>query len=901
MILTIDEALCRAIDHHQGGRWSEAESLYRAILQHHPRHPEANHNLGVLILQHGEPAASLPHFQLSLEGHPRQEQFWLSLLAALVLSGHCDAAARLLTRGRPSGWQEAAVRPDRKETGHPPSVPRPERLVTPDFATACFNCGNRMRIQDRLDCAVTCYQAAISCNGRHFAACHNLGATYFLQTKWHQAVACFQRAIGIQPDSASAHNNLGIVYHELGRLPEAEARFRRALEIQPDFAEARWRLALMTISLFRDTPQERRQSRIRLHRELRAVHHWFAARHWPCGEGVVGSAQPFELAYYNHNNRALLTRYGTLCTQLMQAWRQAANLPESPVPVETGGPVGLRPPIRVGIVSRYFHDHSVWHAIVKGWCVQMDRERFRLFAFDLSTRPDQETRTAQSLCEYVSGPRSLQDWVLTILAARPDVLLYPEVGMDTITVQLASLRLAPTQLASWGHPETTGLATIDYFLSAELFEGEHAARFYREKLIQLPHCGSYFDRMTREDGPGIDPADFGLRPDRPILICAGSPFKYPPVHDDVLLALLHNITDCQLVFFNLTGRGESLCQRRNTRLHQLLRSSGLPDSRIHFLPWLSKEQFPGLLRAATMMLDTIDFSGFNTVLQAIECALPVVTLEGRFLRGRLGAGLLRRLGMGDIVARDKGGYIELATRIARDDAFRNALRGRMMEALPVLFQDTHAMDRLQEFLERIVSDNPPSGPTPPTTRSHGPDGHDARSNRASAPLTTDQALRQAVDHHQAHALVTLFNDGRLAELENRARALTERDPGDGPAWKMLGLALLQRGDGAGALTALQQAVRLLPDDAETHGFQGLACHEQGQMETATRCFHRALAIHPDSADTHNNLGLALLALGRSAEAETSFLHALTLRPNQAEILYNLGLARLELNRFAEAD
>src|SRR6185503_10431924 len=124
-------------------------------------------------------------------------------------------------------------------------------------------------------------------------------------------------------------------------------------------------------------------------------------------------------------------------------------------------------------------DHSVWNALVKGWFQQLDRDRFELIAFSLGLEEDAETRYARSrAARFEQGKTDLRQWAETILDARPDVLIYPEIGMDPMTVRLASLRLAPVQAAAWGHPETSGLPTMDYYLSAEDLEPPDAQANY---------------------------------------------------------------------------------------------------------------------------------------------------------------------------------------------------------------------------------------------------------------------------------------------------------------------------------------------------------------------------------------------------------------------------------------
>jgi predicted O-linked N-acetylglucosamine transferase (SPINDLY family) len=108
--------------------------------------------------------------------------------------------------------------------------------------------------------------------------------------------------------------------------------------------------------------------------------------------------------------------------------------------------------------------------------------------------------------------------------------------------------------------------------------------------------------------------------------------------------------------------------------------------------------FYDLMRRASVFLDTIGFSGFNTAIQAVECGLPVVTREGRFLRGRLASGILRRLQLTELIAATEREYVALAVRLARVDAYRGELRARIEASRHVLFDDLAPIRALEAFL-----------------------------------------------------------------------------------------------------------------------------------------------------------------------------------------------------------
>jgi predicted O-linked N-acetylglucosamine transferase (SPINDLY family) len=104
------------------------------------------------------------------------------------------------------------------------------------------------------------------------------------------------------------------------------------------------------------------------------------------------------------------------------------------------------------------------------------------------------------------------------------------------------------------------------------------------------------------------------------------------------------------------------------------------------------------MQRAHALLDTVGFSGFNVAVQAVECCLPIVAWEGRFLRGRLASGILQRMGLHELVARSENEYVTIAARLARDREYRESVRAQMLERRHLLFKDTAAVRAMEDFL-----------------------------------------------------------------------------------------------------------------------------------------------------------------------------------------------------------
>jgi len=521
-----------------------------------------------------------------------------------------------------------------------------------------------------------------------------------MQGRIADAVACYEKAIALDPGIAEAHYNLGNLLRDQGRARESLDSYRKAISLRPGFAEARWALAMAQIPVVYEDDRQPKKCRDAFAAELGKLESWFAEPDSASGAGAVGVAQPFYLAYQEEDNRDLLKQYGELCVRLMRGWFEAQKLA---LPARKRGDAALR----VGVVSQYFHSHPVWSAIVKGWFRHLHPERFRLHAFYLGVVEDAETEFARSrAAHFEQGARGLRQWAEAIIGQRPDVLVYPEIGMDPTALKLASLRLAPVQVTSWGHPETSGLPTIDCFLSAEGLEPQGAQAHYTERLVTLPRLGCCYEPL-RVAPVAPDLARLGIDAAKPVIVCAGVPFKYAPQHDWILAEIAKRTGACRFVFFVHRVADTSGTLRR--RLGAAFARQGLDLDRFAvFLPWQEAASFHGLMACADAYLDTIGFSGFNTAMQALECGLPVVAWEGRFLRGRLASGILRAIGLDELVAASAEAYVELAVRLCRDAQYREDIRERIALRRGHLYEDVDVIRGMERFLESAARSGGPA-------------------------------------------------------------------------------------------------------------------------------------------------------------------------------------------------
>jgi len=151
------------------------------------------------------------------------------------------------------------------------------------------------------------------------------------------------------------------------------------------------------------------------------------------------------------------------------------------------------------------------------------------------------------------------------------------------------------------------------------------------------------------------------------------------------------------VFFR--SQTASLDRTLEVRLRAVFEDAGVAfDAHVSIIPYLNRSQFYSLMEQSSLMLDTLGFSGFNTALQAVEGGLPILTFDGDFLRGRLASGIMRRLGLPELIAATKDQFVEKAVALMSERTQLPQLRQRMIDRRHILFRDLECVRALEAYL-----------------------------------------------------------------------------------------------------------------------------------------------------------------------------------------------------------
>ncbi|HEC14118.1 MAG TPA: hypothetical protein ENI72_00025 [Rhodospirillales bacterium] len=395
-------------------------------------------------------------------------------------------------------------------------------------------------------------------------------------------------------------------------------------------------------------------------------------------------ASLFYLAYYGQDDKSLYEAFANLHLRFDPDLAGVAPHCIKPRPRDD------EPRIKVGFISTFFYEHSIGR-LTRGIIEGLDREKFHVTVVMVSHAKDALTDIiARSADRALEIPRDLDRARLVVAKEELDVIVYPDIGMDSLTYCLACARLAPVQCLTWGHPVTSGIPSLDYFVSAEDLETEGSEDHYSEALYKLKCLGTYYYRP--ESPKKKKRSDFGLKGSPHYYFVPQYLFKIHPEFDLLIAAILDGDPKGRVLFIDgIEGAWKNFLRARFQKT-----IPGVAD-RIDFTPWRPQRDFLALMANTTVVLDIPHFNGGNTTIEAFFAGVPVVTMPTRFARGRFSAAIMKQIGLDECIAETPKDYVDLAVRIGTDLKYRKSLRAKIRKRIDGIFENDEAIREWERF------------------------------------------------------------------------------------------------------------------------------------------------------------------------------------------------------------
>jgi tetratricopeptide (TPR) repeat protein len=596
--------------------------------------------------------------------------------------------------------------------------------LKPDYAEALNNRGTALRDLNRLEEALSSYDRALALKPDYVEALNARGTVLRYLNRLEEALSSYDRALALKPDYAEVYSNRGNALRDLNRLEEALSSYDRALALRPDYAEVLSNRGNVLREL--DRPDEALASferAIAIRPQVTDYHvmsrlllpsivesiadiaRWRAryrqgidelmARPGTLDASLRVSPGSFYLAYHDTDDRPVMEAL----SRLFRAKAPALNY-TAPHIGAWRYPTARR--LRIGFCSQFLVGHTIGK-LYQGFLRHLDRTRFEVTIIHAAgAKRDRFSGLLDAACDRVVGlsgklPHKQQQ----VADLQLDALLYPDIGMSPETYYLAHARLAPVQAVSYGHPDTTGIATLDYFLGGDApLEPAGAEAHYSERLVRLSRMPFFYDLWLEPDH--IPPrAALGLPESGTLYGCPQSLFKLHPDFDAVLAAIAAGDPGGHIVLI------DGYVRNWNERLRaRWARSAPILNERVRFVPRMPLDKFMALMAHFDVLLDPIHFGSGNTFYEGMVYGAPVITWPGRFARGRFVPMAYHQMGLTDVapIAGAIGDYAELALAYGRDPARRAAFREQAVAAGRArLYADPQVVREVETFLLAAIA------------------------------------------------------------------------------------------------------------------------------------------------------------------------------------------------------
>ncbi len=513
--------------------------------------------------------------------------------------------------------------------------------------------------------------------------------------------------------------------------------------------------------------------------------------------------------------------------------------------------------LRVGFVNRHFGPQTETYTTIPCF-EQLDPERFEVILFAIHCGGSTiETHARENVAAFRQLPASLPEQLAQLRSEALDVVVF---GTNLTAVfneitALALHRVAPLQVVNNSSCTTSGLPQIDLYVSGTQTESAEAPAHFSERLGLLPgpaHAFNY-EADAQEPTTSWTRAALNIPDDAIVFATAANYYKIIPEMQHAWAKLLRDVPGSYLLIhpFNPNWSSSYPIKRFCAEIDRALQQNGVSGDRLI----VSTEKFPSrsdvreLLALGDIYLDSYPFGGVNSLVDPLSKNIPVIAWEGTCFRSRMGAALLRSLGLDDLVVKSAADYHALATTLATDATKRASLREKIestMTRLPLFLDHLAASEAFGSLLENAYDELELNGRA--LFRST------QTPLRVPAPENPARSLAEAEDRLQA----CLYPEA--AEL---ARAVLGADPASAPARHILGRCHIEQAHFARAVTYLLAAAQHDEQNPRLWHDLARALSHAGRKVESLQALEASLRPDPVSIEAWLMLGDVAHTLGHT--------------------------------------
>ena len=630
---------------------------YKKSLKINPNYAEGHNNLGIAFYKLGQFNESIDSYQRAIKIKPNFSKAHNNLgLAYKELEKFTESI---------NNYQKAIK-------------------INPKYAEAYNNLGVTFKQLGELNESFNNYQKAIKINPKYAEAYNNLGNVYNSNQKIDDAILNYKKAIKLNANFPEAYSNLGNLLKEIGEVEEAKKYENKLLSLRPNDIDYKINV-ILSLSPIVSSIEEINYCRNKYEKGLDLLKEYQYLSEKP-GDTIKTST--FLLGYHAKDNLELMKNTSDLFRKIIPNLNYISkNIDKHK----------KQKKIRVGFISEFLTRHTVGK-LFGGLIKNIDRKKFEVVIFHTQrTKKSINKNEIDNISDKVINlSNRIKEQHSQVENENLDIIFYPEIGMSQTIYFLAFARLASVQIVSFGHPETTGINTIDYFLSSTLLEPNNKKK-YSERLICLSQFPLYY-QPPQSLGPLKNRKDLELPENARLYGCPQSLFKLHPDFDSILAEILFQDPEGYIVLIGGEGKEKywsEILKKRWSKNYTIL------NKKVLFTKTLSLLEFISLCKCVDVLLDPLHFGGGNSFLESMLAGTPTITMPGTHLKTNITAAAYKQMKISNPpIVRNAKEYVNLAVKLAQDDKQNFSLREKSkIAANKYLYNNLKALKEFEQFLE----------------------------------------------------------------------------------------------------------------------------------------------------------------------------------------------------------
>ena len=510
----------------------------------------------------------------------------------------------------------------------------------------------------------------------------NISHAYAFSGAYQKAEESIKKMIKIKPDEPFAYQFLASVLKSQDKITEMIKIVNEGLE--KNLINKKWEFQKKLLSpLIAGDKKEIDDYRKKIEKGLEEIINSDIKLDYDNDQVI--SPPFFELTYTDKDNLELNKKMVKAFRKIYQPLNHKISINQK-----------LKDKIKIGFISEFFTDHTIGK-LFKNLIFSLD-----LKFFDVVIYHSKKTKKGKILEEFQNEnkkgfkneilPDKLIDKIKVIEKENFDVLFYPDIGMSIEFYFLSLIRLAKYQIMSWGHPETTGSESIDFFLSSKNLISKNSEKFYSEKFLIMDKLPMIYNKPIIENK--LDDKDISKKN---IYSCPQTLFKFHPDFDDYLFDILKKDKKGILYLLKDTHKIYYL-----KLLERFKKNKNFDSERVIFLDPLNLNQFIDHLGTSSVLLDPIYFGSGNSFHESMFYGTQTVTCPTKYIKSRIVSAAYIQMEVKDPpIVKDKDDYVSKAIEIANDKNILSRKKYYQQAANEKLFNTVDVGEKFNSILKKL--------------------------------------------------------------------------------------------------------------------------------------------------------------------------------------------------------